>query len=84
MPSIAVSAISINDGKEFPEIKGLALITSLKDQSLRSLDFTNLNNVKEEIIFKNEIGRIRDIKVHPESGKIFFLAQDKLWLFQKK
>ena len=84
VPSIAVSAISIYDGKEFPEFKGLALITSLKDQSLRSLDFTNLNNVKEEIIFKNEIGRIRDIKVHPDSGKIFFLAQDKLWLFQKK
>ena len=42
------------------------------------------NNVKEEIIFKNEIGRIRDIKIHPDNGKIFFLAQDKLWLFEKK
>ena len=84
VPSIAVSAISIYDGKEFPEFKGLALITSLKDQSLRSLDFSNLDNVKEDIIFKKEIGRIRDIKIHPDNGKIFFLAQDKLWLFQKK
>ena len=84
MPSIAVSAITIYDGEEFPEFKGLALITSLKDQSLRSLDFSNLDNVKEDIIFKKEIGRIRDIKIHPESGKIFFLAQDKLWLFEKK
>ena len=33
---------------------------------------------------KKEIGRIRDIKIHPVSGKIFFLAQDKLWLFEKK
>ena len=84
MPSIAVSAITIYDGEEFPEFKGLALVTSLKDQSLRSLDFSNLDNVEEDIIFKNEIGRIRDIKIHPESGKIFFLAQDKLWKFEKK
>ena len=84
VPSIAVSAITIYDGEEFPEFKGLALITSLKDQSLRSLDFSNLDNVKEDIIFKKEIGRIRDIKIHPVNGKIFFLAQDKLWLFEKK
>ena len=84
VPSIAVSAITIYDGEEFPEFKGLALITSLKDQSLRSLDFSNLDNVKEDIIFKKEIGRIRDIKIHPDNGKIFFLAQDKLWLFEKK
>ncbi len=84
VPSIAVSAIAIYDGEEFPEFKGLALITSLKDQSLRSLEFSNLDNIKEDIIFKKEIGRIRDIKIHPESGKIFLLAQDKLWLFEKK
>ena len=84
VPSIAVSAITIYDGEEVPEFKGLALVTSLKDQSLRSLDFSNLDNVKEDIIFKNEIGRIRDIKIHPDSGKIFFLAQDKLWKFEKK
>ncbi len=84
VPSIAVSAITIYDGEEFPEFKGLALVTSLKDQSLRSLDFSDLDNVEEDIIFKNEIGRIRDIKIHPESGKIYFLAQDKLWKFEKK
>ena len=84
VPSIAVSAISIYKGDEFPEFNGLALVTSLKNQSLRTLDFTNSNNVKEEIIFKNNIGRIRDIKIHPLNGKIFLLAQDKLWLFEKK
>ena len=84
VPSIAVSAISIYKGEEFPEYNGLALITSLKDQSLRTLDFSDLNNIKEEIIFKKNIGRIRDIKIHPENGKIFLLAQDKLWVFEKK
>ena len=83
VPSIAVSAIAIYKGKEFPEFNGHALITSLKDQSLRLLDFKDSKVIKEEIIFKNNIGRIRDIKIHPESGKIFLLAQDKLWLFEK-
>ena len=32
-----------------------ALITSLKDMSLRKLDFQNLENVKEEIIFKEKL-----------------------------
>ena len=41
------------------------------------------SNVKEEIIFKNKIGRIRDIQVHPKNGKIYFLAGDNLWLMEK-
>ena len=52
VPSIATSAIIIYEGKEFNEWKGQALITSLKDKSLRKLDFENLSDVKEEIIFK--------------------------------
>ena len=83
VPSIAVSAITIYDGEEFPEFKGLALVTSLKDQSLRSLDFSNLDNVEEDIIFKNEIGRIRDIKIH-KSGDIFLLSDNgELWRMSK-
>jgi len=59
------------------------LITSLKDQSLRKLIFKDFSNVKEEIIFKDKIGRIRDIQVHPKTGKIFFLSEDGLWLMEK-
>ena len=83
VPSIATSAITIYKGEEFKEWDGHALITSLKDMSLRKLDFSNLENVKEEVIFKREIGRIRDIQVHPNNGKIYFLSQDALWLMQK-
>ena len=83
VPSIATSAIAIYNGNEFPEFEGLALITSLKAQSLISLNFSNLENVIEKIIFKKEVGRIRDIKIHPKNGKIYLLAQDKLWLFEK-
>ena len=84
VPSIATSAITIYKGQEFSEWNGNALITSLKDKSLRKLTFNNLSNVKEEIIFKNKIGRIRDIQVHPTNGKIYFLANDSLWVMEKK
>ncbi|MFL2887115.1 MAG: PQQ-dependent sugar dehydrogenase [Candidatus Pelagibacter sp.] len=83
VPSIATSAIKIYKGEEFKEWNGHALITSLKDQSLRKLIFDDLSNVKEEIIFKDKIGRIRDILIHPKNGKIFFLNPDGLYLMEK-
>ncbi len=83
VPSIATSAITIYKGDEFNEWNGHALITSLKDQSLRKLIFNDLTNVREDIIFKNKIGRIRDIQIHPNNGKIYFLAGDSLWLMEK-
>jgi len=83
VPSIATSAIVIYKGNEFKKWNGHALITSLKDQSLRKLIFDDLSDVKEEIIFKNKIGRVRDIIIHPENGKIFFLSPDGLYLMEK-
>ena len=84
VPSIATSAITIYKGNEFKEWNGSALITSLKDMSLRKLDFSDIENVKEDVIFKNQIGRIRDIQVNSTTGKIYFLSQDALWEMQKK
>ena len=83
VPSIATSAITIYKGDEFKEWNGHALITSLKDKSLRKLIFKNTSNVEEEVIFKGEIGRIRDIQVHQNNGKIYFLAGNSLWLMEK-
>ena len=83
VPSIATSAITIYKGKEFSEWNGHALITSLKDKSLRKLIFDDFSNVKEDIVFKNKIGRIRDIQVHPGNGKIYFLGENALWLMEK-
>ena len=86
VPSIAVSAITIYDGDEFNEWNGHALITSLKDMSLRKLIFVNKleNDVIEEIIFQNSIGRIRDIQIQPETGKIFLLSTNNLWIMERK
>ena len=55
----------------------------MKDKSLRKLDFSDKKNVKEDIIFKNKIGRIRDIQIHPSTGKIYFLSHNALWLMEK-
>ena len=83
VPSIAASAITIYKGNEFKEWNGHALITSLKDKSLRKLIFNDLTNINEKVIFKNKIGRIRDIQIHPDNGKIYFLAGNGLWLMEK-
>ena len=51
VPSIATSAITIYKGSEFKEWNGFALVTSLKDKSLRAIDFSNPSNVKENVVF---------------------------------
>ena len=84
VPSIAVSAISIYKGNEFKEWNGNALITSLKDKSLRKIKFEGSKLINEEIIFKNKIGRIRDIKIQKETGEIYLLSDDgSLWRMHK-
>ncbi len=83
VPSIATSAIAIYKGEEFKEWNGHALVTSLKDKSLRKLIFNDVSKIKEEILFKDKVGRIRDIQIHPNNGKIFFLGNNSLWIMQK-
>jgi aldose sugar dehydrogenase len=80
VPSIAVSAMTIYKGNTFIEWNGDALITSLKDQSLRKIKFKDNKFVDEKIIFKGSIGRIRDIKIQKESGDLFMISDNgNLW-----
>ncbi|OUW49178.1 MAG: glucose dehydrogenase [Candidatus Pelagibacter sp. TMED196] len=84
VPSIAVSAMAIYQGDEFKEWNGDALITSLKDQSLRKIKFKNNKFISEQIIFKGNIGRIRDIKIHKETGELYMLSDyGELWKMYK-
>lgn len=84
VPSIAVSAIAIYKGKEFSEWNGQAIVSSLKDQSLRRLVFNQNKVLKEEVIIKDTIGRIRDLKVENERGKIFLLTDTgSIWAMKK-
>ena len=84
VPSIAVSSMVIYKGKEFQEWNGFALITSLKDQSLRKIKFKDNNFLKEDIIFKGIIGRIRDIEIQKKTGEIYLLTDEgSLWRLYK-
>ena len=80
VPSIGISSLIIYKGREFNNWYGNALIASLKDQSLRRVVFEKNNLIKEEIIFNNKIGRIRDIEEHPENGKIYLLSESAIWV----
>tara|TARA_A100001011_G_scaffold18357_1_gene18880 strand:- start:1995 stop:3056 length:1062 start_codon:yes stop_codon:yes gene_type:complete len=84
VPSIAVSAMTIYKGNEFSEWNGDALITSLKDKSLRKIKFKDSKFISEEIILKGKIGRIRDIKIHKETGELYMLSDNgELWRMYK-
>ena len=84
VPSIAVSSMVIYKGLEFKEWNGDALITSLRDQSLRKIKFKGNDFIDEKIIFKETIGRIRDIEIQESTGKIFLLTDNgSIWRLQK-
>ena len=84
VPLIAVSAMTIYKGDTFREWEGDALIASLKDQSLRKIKFKDNKFVNEEIIFRGNIGRIRDIKIQKETGDLFMLSdKGQLWKMYK-
>ena len=84
VPSIAVSAMTIYNGDTFKEWNGDALITSLKDQSLRKIKFKQNEFLNEQIIFKGNIGRIRDIKIQKETGDLYMLSDNgSLWRMYK-
>jgi len=84
VPSIAVSSMVIYKGNEFKKWNGDALITALRDQSLRKIKFKDNEFLDEKIIFKDNIGRIRDIEIQEKTGKIFLLADEgSIWRLQK-
>jgi quinoprotein glucose dehydrogenase len=84
VPSIAASSMVIYKGEEFKEWNGDALITSLRDQSLRKIRFKDNNFTNEKIIFKGKVGRIRDIEIQESTGKIFLLTDEgSIWRLEK-
>ena len=84
VPSIAASSMVIYKGKEFNEWNGDALITSLRDQSLRKIKFIDDEFINEQIIFKDKIGRIRDIEIKEKTGEIFLITdQGSVWKLSK-
>jgi len=85
VPSMAISSIQFYEGTVFPEWKGDLLICSLNGKSLIRLDYENNKIVGEEIIFKDKIGRIRDLEIDTQ-GNIYLVsdsATSKLWKLSK-
>jgi len=84
-PSIAVSNILIYDGDVYPEWKGDVLVTSLKYKTLYKLNFENNVVLSQDVIFKDLIGRIRDIDVNSR-GEIYLInssSNASLWKLEK-
>ena len=84
VPSIAVSGIKFYQGEAFPEWQNSLLVSSLKFQYLSVLHRKDKKFVKEEVIFKDKIGRVRDIEID-QSGNIYIIADEtdsKLFLLK--
>ena len=75
VPSIAVSGIKFYEGDAFPQWKDSLLVSSLKYKYLSVLHRKNNEFVEEEIIFKDKIGRVRDIEID-QSGNIYIIADE--------
>ena len=75
VPSIAVSGIKFYQGEAFPEWQNSLLVSSLKFQYLSVLHRKDNKFVKEEVIFKDRIGRVRDIEID-QSGNIYIIADE--------
>ena len=75
VPSIGVGGIKFYQGEAFPEWNNSLLVGSLKFRYLSVLPRLEDGFGEEEIIFKNKIGRIRDIEINQE-GEIFLIADE--------
>ena len=75
VPSIGVGGIKFYTGNLFPELKNALLIGSLKFQYLSYLPRKDNGFGEEKLIFKNKIGRVRDIEVNSK-GEIFLIADE--------
>ena len=60
----------------FREWKNSLLVSSLKYQYLSVLHRKDNKFIKEEIIFKDKIGRVRDIEID-QLGNIYVIADER-------
>jgi quinoprotein glucose dehydrogenase len=75
VPSIGVGGIKFYEGDAFPKWQNSLLVGSLKFEYLSVLHRQNNQFIEEELIFKNEIGRVRDIEINSK-GEIFLIADE--------
>lgn len=72
-PSIAPSGMSFYTGRQFPRWRGNLFIGALKDQMLVRLELDGERIKRKEILLKNVVGRVRDVRTGPD-GYLYLLT----------
>jgi aldose sugar dehydrogenase len=72
-PSIAPSGMAFYSGRNFPKWKGNIFVGALAKQALVRLVIENEKVVKEERLFVNKLGRVRDVREGPD-GNLYILT----------
>tara|TARA_B100000674_G_scaffold420686_1_gene371968 strand:- start:372 stop:1442 length:1071 start_codon:yes stop_codon:yes gene_type:complete len=75
VPSIGIGGIKFYQGDAFPEWENSLLVGSLKFKYLSVLRRNDSKFAIEEIIFKDEIGRVRDIEID-STGQVYLIADE--------
>ena len=74
-PSIAPSGLAFYDGDAFTEWQGNLFAGALAFQQIRRLVVDGRTITHQEVLLRNEAGRIRDVRTGPD-GFIYFITDD--------
>ena len=69
-------------GDMFPEFSGDLLVSSLKFRTLYRIVLEHENPIRQSIIFKNKIGKIRDIEIAPDGSILILSDEDQGGLYR--
>ena len=74
-PSIGPSGMAFYSGKKFERWQGDLLVGALRDEMLVRLELDGDRVLRQEVLLKQKVGRIRDVRVGPE-GLIYLLTDE--------
>lgn len=76
-PTIAPAGCTFYTSNRIPQWNGSLFFVTLKDQSLHRLTFTADGSVAgDEVLFKNQYGRLRDVRVGPD-GDLYIATSSR-------
>lgn len=76
-PTIAPGGCTFYNADLIPQWKGSLLFVTLKDASLRRLTFNANGSVaSEEVLYKGQFGRLRDVRVGPD-GAVYLATSNR-------
>lgn len=74
-PSIAPSGMAVYQGAMFPEWQDDVFVGALAGMMLVRVERDGEGFKEAERLFENELGRVRDVRIHPD-GSIYLLIDD--------